>query len=292
MKGIAEKLVTGYCWMSAFILLGSVTVLGCYLVARGFAALDLELVFGDVHPLKAVLMKERVLSGLWPAIVGTFLLVITALVFAVPIGVASGIYLAEYGKGRIKSTLSLFFDILASIPSIVVGLFGFSVAVFLHQQLSGRIYPCLLISAFSLGFLVLPYIIRTTQISLESVPVGLRRTAPALGASKLQNIRHVLLPRSFPALLSGIILATGRCAEDTAVIMLTGVVASAGIPASLLDSYEALPFYIYYISSQYADPEELAGGYGAALILVIICMLLFGMAFFAKNRFESRISRL
>ncbi len=292
MKKLGESLLAGYCWTCALLLLGSVGVIVGYLVFKGAAVLDLALLFGDTSPIDAIMMRQQVFSGLWPAVAGTLSLVVVALVFAVPVGLASGIYLAEYSRGRVKQVFSLFFDILASIPSIIVGLFGFSVAVFLHQRLSDRIYPCLLISALSLAFLVLPYIIRTTQVALESLPGSLRFTAPALGASKLQNIRYVLLPRSFSSLLSGIILALGRCAEDTAVIMLTGVVASAGIPRSLLDNYEALPFFIYNISAQYTDAGELAQGYGAALILVLTCMLLFGLAFLIKNRFTVQSTRI
>ena len=292
MKIMAEKILTGYCWLCSFLLLGSVGGIVGYLFFKGATVLDLELLFGDASPVDAVMMRQQVYSGLWPAIIGTLSLVAVALVFAIPVGIASGIYLAEYSRGRIKQTFSLFYDILASIPSIIVGLFGFSVAVFLHQKVSDRIYPCLLISALALAFLVLPYIIRTTQVALESIPGSLRHTALVLGASKFQNIRHVLLPRSLPALLSGIVLAMGRCAEDTAVIMLTGVVASAGIPRSLLDNYEALPFYIYHISAEYSDAGELAGGYGAALILVITCMFLFGVAFLIKNRLAIQSTRI
>jgi phosphate transport system permease protein len=79
--------------------------------------------------------------------------------------------------------------------------------------------------------------------------------------------------------MSGIILAIGRCAEDTAVIMLTGAVASAGLPRSLFSQYEALPFFIYYISSQYADSEELMQGYGASIVLLFLCALLFVTAY-------------
>ena len=86
-------------------------------------------------------------------------------------------------------------------------------------------------------------------------------------------------------MLSGIILAIGRCAEDTAVIMLTGVVATTGVPKSLLSNYEALPFYIYYISSQYANTHELLTGYGASVILLAICVSLFFLAFVIKKGF-------
>lgn len=130
----------------------------------------------------------------------------------------------------------------------------------------------------ALAFLVLPYIIKTTQNALDSLPTALRLTAPSMGASKLQNIFYVLLPAALPDLAGGLILAVGRCAEDTAAIMLTGVVATAGIPRSLFSSFEALPFFIYYTASEYADQAELMQGYGAALILLIICAGLFVLA--------------
>ena len=153
--------------------------------------------------------------------------------------------------------------------------------------MSQNIYPCLLISAVSLSLLVLPYLIRTTQIALEQIPPEERLTAIALGADKLQNIAHVLIPRSLSSIVSGIILSIGRCAEDTAVIMLTGVVAMAGVPQSLLAKYEAC-FFIYYISAQYTDMEELRMGYAAAIILVVICAVLFLAAFYIKNRLTEK----
>jgi phosphate transport system permease protein len=170
------------------------------------------------------------------------------------------------------------FDVLAGIPSIVVGLYGFSIAIFLHHHFSDRLGPCLLISALSLGVLVLPYIVRSTQTSLEELPAHIRHTATALGATRLQNIAYVLIPNALSGISSGVILAIGRCAEDTAVILLTGVVATAGVPSSLLSQYEALPFYIYYISSQYTTPAELSNGYGACLVLLGICSALFMVA--------------
>ena len=187
-----------------------------------------------------------------------------------------------------KRIFGHFFGILAATPSIVIGFFGFSVTIFVHRYLAPDLYPCLMISAMALAFLVLPYLIRTTQTALEAIPAGLRRTAPALGATRWQNISLVLLPRALPGIVSGTILAIGRCAEDTAVIMLTGVVATAGIPRSLWSNYEALPFYIYTISSQYTDTRELMKGYGAAIILLIICTLLFSLSFFIQNRLKSR----
>lgn len=280
--------ISGFSWLCGLMLLGTVATLIGFLLFHGISTIKPALVFGNADPLTALLLKRPVLDGLFPAMVGTLILVILSVGFAAPVGLAAGIYMGEYAGERPKKLLGLFLDILAAIPSIIVGLFGFSMAVFLHQHFSQRIYPCLLISSVSLAFLVLPYLVRSTQAALEDTPAHVRNTAPALGATKLQNIRHVLLPNALPGITSGIVLSIGRCAEDTAVIMLTGVVATAGIPGSLLSSYEALPFYIFYISSQYGDQQELAGGYGAALILLVMCALLFMVAFFIRNRLARR----
>ncbi|MCG8551104.1 MAG: hypothetical protein MI799_11945 [Desulfobacterales bacterium] len=98
----------------------------------------------------------------------------------------------------------------------------------------------------------------------------------------------VLLPLALSDIVSGVVLAIGRCAEDTAVIMLTGVVAAAGVPKSIFASFEALPFFIYYTASEYTDPSELAKGYGAALILLLICSLLFIFAHLLKALIDRR----
>ncbi len=278
-RRILENLTVALSWVAGLTLLTAVFLLIGYLFFKGFQTIKLSLVFGDTPPLRAILLQERVFDGLFPAIAGTLVLVVLSIILALPLGVATGIYLAEYAEARMKRVLDAFFDVLAGIPSIVVGLFGFSFAVFLHKHYSDRIGPCLLISSLALSFLVLPYIIRTTQAALEGIPRDIRLTALALGATRFQNIFLVLVPKSLVGIMSGIILAIGRCAEDTAVIMLTGAVATAGLPRSIFSQYEALPFYIYYISSQYANPEELMRGYGASIILLILCAVLFSVAY-------------
>lgn len=283
MIRVAEKIIPAFAWISGAVLLAAIGAVLGYLFYHGLPAVNIRLIFGAADPVAALQLRQQVFNGLFPAMVGTVSLIILAVGWAVPVGVAAGIYLAEYARGRTKDVLNLLFDILAGLPSIVIGLFGFSLAVFLNRNFPGRLHPCLLLSSLALAFLVLPYLIRTTQTALESLPAQSRMTALALGASRLQNILHVLLPQTLPAMMSGVILAIGRCAEDTAVIMLTGVVASTGVPRSLLSHYEALPFYIYYISSQYSDQQELATGFGAAILLLCICLLLFFAAFLIKK---------
>jgi phosphate transport system permease protein len=273
-----QLLITAGSWCSALILLGAVLAVIGFLLFKGAGTLNGELIFGHTPVWDALLLRRPVFEGLWPAICGTLLLVLLSVTIALPVGLLTGVYLAEYARGRVKAILGLLFDVLAGIPSIVIGLFGFSAAIFLHQHFSRQIFPCLLISALALAFLVLPYLIRSTQTALESLPFRDRITAPALGATRLQNICHVLLPRALQNIAGGIVLAIGRCAEDTAVIMLTGAVVTAGMPRGLLHHFEALPFFIYYISSQYANPEELSHGYGAAIVLLVICLALFGLS--------------
>ena len=283
-----EKSVFWLSWLMTFLFFSFAVYFIGYLLWRGLPAVGIDLVFGDVPPLQALIGNARVFDGLLPAIAGTLYLVLLATAIAVPVGICTGIYLAEYASSATQVRFGFFFDILAGIPSIVIGLFGFSIAIFLHKHFSDRFGPCLVISAMSLAFLVLPYIIRSTQAALATLPMSIRRTAPALGATRLQNLIYVLLPHAMSNIISGIILAIGRCAEDTAVIMLTGVVATAGIPDSLLAQYEALPFYIYYISSQYMDQAELNTGYGACLILLGICTTLFLLAGLVKRRLAYR----
>lgn len=289
MRHLLEKLLPWYAWACALALAAAVVTLVSFLLRGGLPAFDGQLLFGSTSPLDALLLRRQVFDGLFPALFGTLALVLLAVSMAVPVGVAAGIYMAEYAEGWLKRTLSLVFDLLAGIPSIVIGLSGFALAIVLHRAFAGRFGPCLLLSAMALAFLVLPYLVRATQTALEETDPLVRQTALTLGASKLQNILLVLLPHRLADLTGGIILAVGRCAEDTAVIMLTGVVASAGVPDALLRQYEALPFYIYYMSSQYSGPEELQKGYAAAILLMIICSLLFLLAFAAQRRLKHRL---
>lgn len=289
MSRLVEISVVMFAWACAISLLAAVFAIFLFLLIQGAGAINAKMIFGTTPIMDALTLQKEVFHGLFPAMAGTLLLVTLSIMFALPVGIAAGIYLAEYATGRFKGFFSLCCDILAGVPSILVGLFGFSVSIFLHRYLSPNIYPCLLISALSLSLIVLPYLIRTTQMTIEQIPTDVRLIALALGADRFQNIIFVLIPRSLSGITSGVILAIGRCAEDTAVIMLTGVVAMAGVPQSLLSKYEALPFFIYYISSQYADMDELRMGYAAAIILVSICFFLFLIAFFIKSSLTDKL---
>jgi len=288
MSGWRERVAAALAWFCGWLVLAAVLVLLGFLLYRGWGSLSLRLIFGQTDPWAALTLSQRVLEGLFPALAGTVLVVLLSVGWALPVGIAAGIYLAEFAGRRFKALIGLCFDLLAAIPSIVIGLFGLTVTIFLHRIFWPSLGPCLLVSAFALGILVLPYLVRTTQLALEGCPLLLRQTGLTLGASGLQNLWQVVLPQSLPRILGGVILSLGRAAEDTAVIMLTGVVATAGLPESLLDRFEALPFYIYYLSAQYSGPEELRSIFGAALLLLLICSFLFVAAHLCRRLLARR----
>ncbi len=288
MQKTLDSLFVCFAWLAGLVTVGMVGLLVGFLIWRGAGTLGLELFFADTPPAAALLGRQPVFDGLWPAVAGTLLLVITSSVISIPLGVASGVYLAEYASGRWRALLGLGVDLLAGIPSIVMGLFGFSMILLLRKTLLPSANTCLLLAAVCLALLVLPYVIRTTQTAMESLPGHLRLIGPALGMTRGQNIRHVLLPGAGRGILSGAILAVGRTAEDTAVILMTGVVATGGIPQRLSDKFEALPFTIFYLAANHADRAELNRAFGAALVLLALTGILFAMAYWLQRTLERR----
>jgi phosphate transport system permease protein len=275
MQRLLERLFVITAWFSAFLALFIVGVFLAFLFRRGVGTLGLTLFFGNVPVLEALMGKTPVWHGIWPAVAGTLFLVLLSSALAVPLGLASGIYLAEYAEGKWKGFLSFSVDLLAGTPSIIMGLFGFALILFLRKTVLPGANVCLLLAAFCLALLVLPYMVRTTQVALEGIAESTRMVGLSLGFTRWQNIRHVLMPASARALLSGVILSIGRAAEDTAVILLTGVVANAGLSGSLTDKFEALPFNIYYLAAEYRTPQELDRGFGSALLLLLLTAILF-----------------
>ena len=259
----------------SFIAMSLVYLFLLYVLYKGINSISLDLIFSDSNVLNAILLKERVFDGFFPAIVGTLMLIILSISFAITFGLSSGIYLSIYAKGKIKSFLNICFEILATVPSIVVGLFFLLLSIYLHKKYFDNFLPSLLLSSLALSLLILPYIVKNTQLSLDGIPKHIKLLGLNLGLNSMQNLFYILLPYCSKELLSGLFLALGRACEDTAVIMLTGAVASAGVATTIFAKYEALPFYIYYISSEYSSQSELNSAFGAALILLIIAISLF-----------------
>ena len=156
-------------------------------------------------------------GGIWPAIVGTFYLMIGSALFAFPVGVMSGIYMNEYApKGKLVRFIRVMTNNLSGIPSIVFGLFG--MALFVKYLNFG---DSIIAGSLTLGLLCVPLVIRTTEESLKAIPDSLREGSRALGATKLQTIWHVILPMGMPNIITGLILALGRVSGETAPILFT-----------------------------------------------------------------------
>ena len=160
------------------------------LVVRGAPALGAGLLFGDTAPFDALVGRARVFDGIWPALAGTLALVALACLVALPIGVASGIYLAEIAPRRRRALLDLGVDMLAGVPSVVMGLFGFGLILLMRRTFAPGASTGLLLSALCIALLVLPYLIRTTQTALEALPESLRLVGPGLGFTRWQSLRY------------------------------------------------------------------------------------------------------
>ena len=226
-------------------------------------------------------------GGIFPAIVGTLCLIAGSMIFAFPLGVMSAIYTNEFaGNGWIISFVRVMTNNLGSIPSIVFGLFG--MALFVNTLGFG---DSILAGSLTLGLLVLPLVIRTTEEALKSVPDSYRSGSLALGASKLQTIRKVVLPMAFPNITTGLILSIGRVSGETAPILFTvAAYFLPKLPSGIFDQVMALPYHLYVIATSGTDIEASRPiAYGTALVLISIVLLMNILAAFLRRHFDKKI---
>lgn len=226
-------------------------------------------------------------GGIFPAIVGTLCLVAGSVIIAFPIGVMSAIYMNEYaGNGKIVKFIRMMTNNLGSIPSIVFGLFGMS--LFVNTMGFG---DSILAGSCTLGLLVLPLIIRTTEEALKAIPDSFRTGSLALGASKLQTIRKVTLPMAFPNIITGLILSIGRVSGETAPILFTvAAYFLPKLPNSIFDQVMALPYHLYVIATSGTDLEASRPiAYGTALVLIVIVLLMNLLATTLRRYFGNKV---
>jgi phosphate transport system permease protein len=264
---------------SIFVLL-IISALILFVTLNALPAMSLPLFFGDTPALKA-LAGAPVWGGLWTPLKGTIKLLLLCGVMAIPLGLSAGIFTSEYASARLKRTILPFMEAMAGIPSIIIGLFGFVMILFLRRHF----FPAntgMLTAAFCLTVLVLPTLTLNTYSALNAVPQTLKITATALGISQGTAIFRLYIPAVKEKILSGLLISAGRCAEDAAVILMTGAVASS-ITGGILGKFEALPFFIYHTSANYTNETELAQVFAAALILLILTLGLLAMASFVKR---------
>jgi phosphate transport system permease protein len=220
-------------------------------------------------------------GGIFPAIVGTFCLIVGSMLFAFPLGIMSAIYTNEYaGNSWVVKFIRIMTNNLGSIPSIVFGLFG--MALFVNTLKFG---DSILAGSLTLGLLVLPLVIRTTEEALKAIPDSYRNGSRALGATKLQTVRKVILPMAFPNIMTGLILSIGRVSGETAPILFTvAAYFLPKLPSSIFDQVMALPYHLYVIATSGTDLEATRPiAYGTALVLITLVLLMNMLAAFFRQ---------
>jgi phosphate transport system permease protein len=225
-------------------------------------------------------------GGIFPAIVGTLCLIAGSITIAFPLGVMSAIYTTEYaGNGTVIKFIRIMTNNLSGIPSIIFGLFG--MALFVNTMGFG---DSILAGSFTLGLLILPLVIRTTEEALRAIPDSFRTGSLALGATRLQTIGRVILPMAFPNIITGLILSIGRVAGETAPILFTvAAYFLPKLPVSIFDQVMALPYHLYVIATSGTDLEATRPiAYGTALVLVCIVLVMNLLASFFRKLLETK----
>ena len=246
-----------------------------YVVTQGYKAVSWEFVTqAPRNGMRA--------GGILPAIIGTVVLVIGTMLFSLPLGVLSAIYLVEYARDNwFTRLMKLSVVNLSGIPSIVYGLFGFTLFVmFLHLGTS------ILAGCLTLAIMSLPVVITATKEALEAVPAYYREISLSLGATKWQTVRHCVLPYAIPGILTGTVLSLSRAAGETAPILFTvAAFYLPRLPHSVFDQVMALPYHLYVISTQVPNmPLEISFATGFVLIALVFLMNLVSIVLRAHYR--------
>jgi phosphate transport system permease protein len=263
---------------SYFIVLILFIILG-FIIYKGIGVISFNFIFGSPE-------NGMTEGGIWPAIVGTFYLMIGSAIFSFPIGIMSGIYMNEYASnGKVVKIIRVMTNNLSGIPSIVFGLFG--MALFVKYLDFG---DSILAGSLTLGLLSLPIIIRTTEEALKAIPDSFREGSRALGASRLQTIWHVILPMGLPNIMTGLILALGRVSGETAPILFTcAAYFLPHLPGSIFDQCMALPYHLYVLATSGTDMEkQLPMAYGTALVLIVIILIINIIANLLRKYFSNK----
>ncbi len=268
-KRIIQKIAFSAFGAVSFIVVAVLFIILGFIAFKGAGVISWEF-------LTAMPEQGMTQGGILPAIIGTACLMVGSMIFAFPVGVLSGIYINEYLKDSFfKRFVRMMTDNLAGIPSIVFGLFG--MALFVNYLDFG---DSIIAGSLTLGLLVLPVVIRTTEEALKSVDDSLRVGSLALGATKLQTIQRVVLPVAFPNIITGLILSIGRVSGETAPILFTvAAYFLPRLPNSIFDQVMALPYHLYVLTTSGTNIEESRPmAYGTALVLILIVLLINVMA--------------
>lgn len=239
-----------------------------FVAVNGLPVMSLDFIFGWPHGVNAE-------GGIFPTIVSTLYVTVLAMLICTPIAVLAAVYLAEYAKqGRLVTFIRYAADTLSSVPSIVMGLFGY--AMFVEAMGLGL---SMLSAALALALMMLPIVMRTTEEAIRAVPRYIRWGAYGLGATKWQVVSKIVLPSAFPRIATGIVLAIGRAIGETAVVLYT-MGQAINLPLTPLDSGRPMTIHLYQLANEGINMQA---AYGTALLLMLMIL--------AFNLFARYISR-
>jgi phosphate transport system permease protein len=268
-----SALFVGFCALSVLIALVPLALVLFFVVSQGIGAINLEFFTQMPKPV------GETGGGMANAIVGTLILTTIGSLWAVPIGVISGVYMSEYAGTRLASIMRFAADTLNGVPSIVIGVFAYGIAVLPFKQFSA------LAGGIALGIMMIPIIARTTEELLLLVPGTMREGALALGATRARAIFTVVLPATLPGIITGVVLALARIAGETAPLLFTSF-NNRFFTTSLTQPISSLTVQVFtYAISPYEDWHRQA--WAGALVLVSIVLLCSVFARLATRRLES-----
>ena len=279
-KRTSQKFAFGFFTLLSYLVVAILFVILGFIIIKGGSVISWD--FLTKAPAEGMTK-----GGIFPAIVGTFYLIVGSSIISFPIGIMSGIYMNEYAtNGKVVRFIRIMTNNLSGVPSVVFGLFGMS--LFVNALGWG---DSIIAGSFTLALMSLPLIIRTTEEALKSIDDSFRHGSLALGATKLQTIRRVVLPMAFPNIITGLILSVGRVSGETAPILFTvAAYFLPQLPGSIFDQCMALPYHLYVISTSGTDIEASRGmAYGTALVLIAIVLVVNLLANLLRNYFAKKV---
>ena len=265
------------CRLAVFIPLALLFILVADVTLDGIGRLSWDFIQG-------LPSRRAYRAGIWPALVGSLYLIGLTAVLALPLGVGAAMYLEEYGRrSRLAGIIEIAIANLAGVPSVIYGLLGLELFV--------RVFgfgPSLFAGACTLALLVLPIVIMSSREALRTVPDSLREGALALGATRWQMVRLVVLPMSLPGILTGAILAISRAIGETAPLIVIGaVVYITFLPDGIDSEFTALPIQIFNWVSM-PQKEFLINAAAGIVVLMTTLLLLNSVAIYLRNRYQTR----
>ncbi|HWR38964.1 MAG TPA: phosphate ABC transporter permease PstA [Patescibacteria group bacterium] len=273
-----DYLATGLMWLAGILILAILVFFLGYMLFKGLPVLSWEFITGMPSDIRAG-------GGVGPQFFNSFYILMLSMLFSIPVAVGAGIYLAEYaGNNRLTDAIRLSTESLATVPSIVLGLFGMIIFVnFLGMGFS------IIGGSLTLMLLNLPVLVRVTEEALRTVPAYYREASLALGATKWQTIWRVVLPNALPGIITGITLTAGRALGETAILIFTaGTTVSRTVPDfDVMAAGETLAVHMWYVMAVGLVPDriDVANGTGALLIITI---LIFNLVFAIPGRLLQR----